>query len=395
MPAYGALYDKNGFNPNELKSFSDVRQLPVIDKPFVKKHYSDLVDVSLADRSVVRYTGGSTGTPMKFLLDKEKIFFEKAFFYYIWKKHGYEIGDKCLFVKGENIKGSSGRLAVRDGIYNYLKLDSNYLNESSNLPDYDRAIKKFKPRKVFGYPSAIYQLALLYSRSCVKPPEFDLIMLASENTYPDQIAFIKSIFSCDSVFFHYGHSEYAVLATKYHDNDCLGFNPFYGHAEIIKPDGQLAEAGESGEIIATSYSKSMPLIRYRTNDFAVVSGYQSNDYMRSYLAVDKIEGRLQEYIVTEDQRLVSICTMGAAHFEELGPVLDSQYFQDEPGRLVFKVCCPEDEYTSTLEKNIKRAIERKLENKVKVYVKNVPDIRRTSTGKKIMIEQKLDINQYL
>ncbi|OIN07913.1 hypothetical protein BFR47_16270 [Oceanisphaera psychrotolerans] len=332
---------------------------------------------------------------MKFLLDKEKIFFEKAFFYYIWKKHGYEIGDKCLFVKGENIKGSSGRLAVRDGIYNYLKLDSNYLNESSNLPDYDRAIKKFKPRKVFGYPSAIYQLALLYSRSCVKPPEFDLIMLASENTYPDQIAFIKSIFSCDSVFFHYGHSEYAVLATKYHDNDCLGFNPFYGHAEIIKPDGQLAEAGESGEIIATSYSKSMPLIRYRTNDFAVVSGYQSNDYMRSYLAVDKIEGRLQEYIVTEDQRLVSICTMGAAHFEELGPVLDSQYFQDEPGRLVFKVCCPEDEYTSTLEKNIKRAIERKLENKVKVYVKNVPDIRRTSTGKKIMIEQKLDINQYL
>ncbi len=395
VPGYKALYDASNINPNDLMRLADLHHLPTIDKTFVKNNYNKLIDATLANRAVVRYTGGSTGTPMKFLLDKEKILFEKAFFYYIWKKHGYDIGEKCLFVKGENIKESTGRLAIRDGIYNYLKLDSNYLNELANLAEYDRAIKKFNPKKAFGYPSAIYQLALLYSKSYLKPPEFDLIMLASENTYPDQLDFIREVFSCQHVFFHYGHSEYAVLATKYHANNHLGFNPFYGAAEIIKTDGQPAKSDENGEIVATSYSRSMPLIRYRTNDFAIASDYQSDDYMRSYLAVKQIEGRLQEYIITKDGRMVSICTMGAAHFEELGPVLDSQYFQESPGELVFKVCCPAEEFTATLKENIKHAIERKLENKVAVSVEIAPEIKRTAAGKKMMIDQKLDINKYL
>lgn len=395
VPAYRSLYNDSTVNPHDLSRLSDLSSLPTIDKSFVKKNYDSLKDLSLLSRSVVRYTGGSTGTPMKFLLDKEKIFYEKAFFYHIWQKHGYEIGERCLFVKGENIKEQTGKLSIRDGVFNYLKIDSNYLNELDNLAEYDRAIKKFNPRKAFGYPSAIYQLALMYSRSYLEPPSFDLVMLASENTYPDQIDFIKKVFSCPSVFFHYGHSEYAVLATKYHDNDHLGFNPFYGSAEIIKPDGNPAKEGELGEIVATSYSRSMPFIRYRTNDFAISSDYRSDDYMRSHLAVERIEGRLQEYIVTKDSRLVSICTMGAAHFEELGPVLDSQYYQDEPGILIFKVHCESADFTLTLKNNIKQAIERKLEYKVTVFVELVPQIERTAVGKKIMIDQKLDINKYL
>lgn len=393
--AYKNLYDLHKISPTDINTFKDIKNLPAIDKTFVKKNYNELINRSIKkNKSVVRYTGGSTGTPMKFLLDKDKIFAEKAFFYYFWKKHGYSIGEKCLFIKGENIKGATGSLTSRDGIYNYLKLDSNYLNDSKNLTEYDRAIKSFSPKKAFGYPSAIYQLALLYSRSSLRPPAFELIMLASENTYPDQIEFIKRIFSCQKVFIHYGHSEYAALAVKYHNNDQLGFIPFYGFTEIIDK-GADAAPGKTGEIVVTSYSRSMPLIRYKTNDFAVASNYKSSDYMRSYLSVESIEGRLQEYIVTSDNRLVSICTMGAAHFEELGPVLDSQYHQEKPGEIIFRICCPEDQYSSQLKTNIKLAIEKKLESKVSVRVERVPEITRTTAGKKMMIEQKLDIQAFI
>jgi phenylacetate-CoA ligase len=393
--AYKNLYDLHHISPTDISSLKDIKELPTIDKSFVKSNYNELINKSLKNNeSVARYTGGSTGTPMKFLLDKEKILMEKAFFYYFWKKHGYSIGEKCLFIKGENIKWTTGSLTSRDGIYNYLKLDSNYLNDSENLREYDQAIKRFSPKKAFGYPSAIYQLALLYSKSSLRPPEFELIMLASENTYPDQVEFIKNTFSCPKVFFHYGHSEYAALAVKYHENDQLGFIPFYGFTEVINK-GKDTEPGKTGEIVSTSYSRSMPLIRYKTNDFAIVSDYKSSDHMRSCLSVESIEGRLQEYIVTSDNRLVSICTMGAAHFEELGPVLDSQYYQEKPGELIFRICCPENQCSPELKANIKFAIEKKLENKASVYVEHVPAITRTAAGKKMMIEQKLDIQAFI
>lgn len=392
--AYKELYRSQDVHPSDINQFSDLKNIPAIDKIFVKNNYNELVNKA-ALRSVVRYTGGSTGTPMKFLLDKSKIFQEKAFFYYIWKKHGFKIGQKCLVVKGENISEIYGTLTARDGLNNYLKLDSNYLNDLSKFREFHDAIVRFSPRYAFGFPSALYQLALLYTRSGQPAPRFDLIMLASENTYVDQIDFIKGVFSCPNVFFHYGHSEYAAFAVKYHQSDHLGFVPFYGYSEVVKDDGTNALPGQRGEIISTSYSVSMPLIRYRTQDFAVRSDYHSDDYMRSYLSVEYIDGRLQEYIVTEDLRLVSICTMGAAHFEELGPVIDSQYYQDEPGKLVFRVCCPPEDYSMTLEKRIKVAIERKLENKVSVSVALVREIPRTLSGKKIMIDQRLNIKEFI
>lgn len=395
-PAYRDLYRLSRIDPRDITSPQDLSKIPTIDKLFVKSNYERLINPCVSTRStVVRHTGGSTGTPMKFLLDREKIFAEKAFFYYSWEKHGYQIGEKCLFVKGDNVKARKGQFFAIDGVYNYLKIDSNYLNDQRNFVEYDRAIRRFSPRKAFGYPSAIYQLALMYSKAPAKPPTFDLIMLASENTYPDQIAFIKTIFSCPNVFFHYGHSEYASLAVRYHDNDKLGFVPTYGHTEIVDTAGKPVTQGNQGEIVATGYSRAMPLIRYRTNDFATLSGYRSSDYMKSYLAVDRIEGRLQEFIVTSDLRLVSICTMGAAHFAELGPVTDSQYAQEEPGKIVFRITCSVADYSEALRRQIRDAIEEKLEHKVTVHVERVSEIHRTPTGKKLMIEQKLDINRYI
>ena len=82
--AYRELYRSNSIYPSDIGKLADIKNLPKIDKIFVKENFGRLINKS-SGRSVVRYTGGSTGTPMKFLLDKQKIFQEKAFFYYFWK----------------------------------------------------------------------------------------------------------------------------------------------------------------------------------------------------------------------------------------------------------------------------------------------------------------------
>ncbi len=397
VPAYKELYTKNGIHHSDITSIQDLKHLPIIDKNFCKQNAEKLINSQVPSHSrVVRNTGGSTGAPMRFLLDKSKIFKEKAFFYYIYEKYGYIVGEKCVLLKGDNIFDEDGDVGRYDPGFNYLRLDSNYLNKAEFLARYDERIRKFGAKFLLGYPSSIYQLALLYLANGVEAPKFNFIMFASENTYQQQLKIIQQVFRCDKLFYHYGHSEYAAIAFKFNDYDGLGFVPYYGFTELIGDDpSRELKPGDTGEIVVTGFSFAQPFIRYRTNDYAVLSDYQSSDFMRTYYPVERIEGRLQEFIVTRDKRLVSICTMGAAHFSELESVMDTQYVQEQEGELFFDVVCDDATFTPELVRSIQTAITKKLDNMAQVTVRKVDEIPRSSIGKKSMISQKLDISKYL
>jgi len=90
---------------------------------------------------------------------------------------------------------------------------------------------------------------------------------------------------------HYGHIESCAFfsncekSTLYHDQ------MEYGYTEFRKRDGTPAEEGESGEIIATGFdNRTMPLIRFRTRDWAE-RGVGKCDCGRNYPLVKRIEGR--------------------------------------------------------------------------------------------------------
>lgn len=397
--ALSRLWNNNDFHPGDFSSLKDIVNIPTTDKQFVKAAADSILNAKFPKNKLTyRYTGGSTGSPMKFALEQRQIYEEKAYFYYIWEKYGYRIGDKCVMLKGDKLANANGRCLHKvDGIFNYLKLDSDYLVSEGHIDTYDQAIRKFGANFLFGFPSSIYLLASLYVRTGRKPPVFDTIFLASENTYPDQIDFIKNVFSAKDVFYHYGHSEYATLAFKYRENDQLGFVPFYGIAELLDEKGKvITESGKLGEVTVTGFSHAQPFIRYKTNDYAVSSDFISTDYMKNYSSVERIEGRMQEFIVTKDKRLVSICTMGAAHFDDMNSLVDTQYEQSEEGRIIFSVVTSDHkELSNNLVKLLKGRIEDKLEGTVDVEIKQVDGINRTGLGKKSMIRQSLNIKEYM
>ncbi|MEY8215991.1 MAG: hypothetical protein RPR97_16080, partial [Colwellia sp.] len=202
---------KSGFHPKDFTRLSHINDIPLYDKQFVKQASDGMFNSNFPKpKATYRFTGGSTGAPMKFALEQRQIYEEKAYFYYIWEKYGYRIGDKCVLLKGDKLASEGGHcLHEKDGIFNYLKLDSDYLVSEKHINIYDAAIRKYGAKFLFGFPSSVYLLASLYERTNRKAPQFDVIFLASENTYPDQINFIKEVFGAKDVFYHYGHSEYA------------------------------------------------------------------------------------------------------------------------------------------------------------------------------------------
>src|SRR5690606_24049033 len=113
------------------------------------------------------------------------------------------------------------------------------------------------------------------------------------------------------VYSWYGHSERVVLAGECESSSSYHHFPDYGILEIIDDQGRLCtKEGERGEIVGTGLlNYCMPLIRYRTGDYAT--------RLESYCACERhwnrfcdVEGhRKQEMIVTRNGGRVSLAAL--------------------------------------------------------------------------------------
>jgi phenylacetate-CoA ligase len=203
----------------------------------------------------------------------------------------------------------------------------------------------------------------------------------------------REVFGCPIVS-HYGHSERVLMAASMPDDDRYFFWPQYGWFELLDAqDRPVTQPGKLGFVVGTSFdNKVMPFVRYRTGDLAVLSD-RGHPLLPGFPAVERIAGRLQEFVVCHDQRLVSITTLGVAHFPELASVEAIQYEQEQPGKVVLKVV-GETPLASEELHRIATAVEHKTQGGCDVKVIQVDGIARTPRGKARMLVQHLDIRRY-
>jgi phenylacetate-CoA ligase len=375
-------------------------QLPLISKNDIKADLSRYLSAAMSESARHKtFTGGSTANPMMFYLQKgvsrSK---EYAFMENFHARVGMTNQHSVLTLRGRTVPtamaGKQQRLWMFEPIKKQLILSSDHL-EPSYMPQYEEALRGFCPPYIQAFPSALYPLAKWLADHPL--PEFTQgvrgIMLFSENVYDFQMRLFRQVFDCP-VMKHYGHSERGLMAATLPDDERYHFWPQYGHFELVDGRGQtITQAGELGEIVGTSFdNRVMPFVRYRTGDMAMLSA--SPSAIPGYPVVERIEGRLQEFIVTRDRRLISICTLGAAHFDELAAVDAIQYEQHEPGQFVLKVVSA-NRITDAIRQSIAAAVEEKTQHGCTAKVVQVETIPRTSRGKHQMLLQHLDLSGYL
>ena len=111
--------------------------------------------------------------------------------------------------------------------------------------------------------------------------------------------------------------------------------------------------------------------------------------------VNSIEGRLQEFIVTRDKRLVSLCSIGGAHLKSISNALETQYIQKEPGHITLNIV--ENKNNPFIESDIleiKKELDKKFEYTVNTSIKFVDKILKLPSNKQAMIDQSLNIDDY-
>jgi phenylacetate-CoA ligase len=133
-------------------------------------------------------------------------------------------------------------------------------------------------------------------------------------------------------------------------------------------------------------------VRYRTGDLAMWSA-KGHPSLPGYPVCERIEGRLQEFLVCRDERLVSITTLGVGHFPELSAVEAIQYEQSRPGEVVLKVVARPRLGAAQVE-HIANAVHRKTQGGCDVKIEHVEHIARTTRGKFRLLVQNIDIKRY-
>jgi phenylacetate-CoA ligase len=381
-------------DPREL-----LAQLPVTDKLDIKRHPERYVSRALPEGARMEmFTGGSTRNPMRFFLQKHvsrpK---EYAFVQDFRERLGVHADDRVLALRGRTVPSAGlpgGSLWMLEPIKRQLILSSDHL-ERRFMPAYAAALAQYRPAYIEAFPSALYPLARWLAAHPL--PEFTAnlkgVMLYSENVYGFQLDKFREVFGCPIVS-HYGHSERVLMAASMPDDDRYFFWPQYGHFELLDADNRpITQPGKLGFIVGTGFDNQvMPFVRYRTGDLAMLSD-RGHPLLPGFPACERIVGRLQEFLVCRDHRLVSITTLGVAHFPELADVEAIQYEQERPGHVVLKIVSPVPLDAHATER-LAAAVGRKTQGGCDVQVVRVESIARTPRGKARMLVQHLDIHRY-
>jgi len=377
IPYYKKIFQEYGVSASSFKDLKDIEKFPYLTKDDIKQNLQDMY-VDIIEKPTPYFTGGSTSSPTKYYLplhtSRAK---EKAYNNFIFSKIGYKYRDRTVLLKGRDVANIDKKIFWEyEPVDNYLVVSNSYLNSEYFMLIYNK-ISSFKPKFFFGYPSAVIEFIKVAKKLNVIIPNIKGVILASEMIFEDELKLIKDYFDCD-IIIHYGHTERAVIA--YNKNNVgYKFLNSYGLSRIV-----------DNEIVVTGFDNFvMPFINYKTNDYTSdeVKFLPGTDV--SYWA-NNIEGRLQEYLVTKDKRLISICVMGAGHYSSLSTVDAIQYKQDKIGVVTLLV-----ESKKRIDKeSIKEQLESFCKKAIKFQIKQVDYIPKSSRGKRIMCKQSLNIQKF-
>ena len=364
---YKHVFDEINLNPYNFNDINDMKKIPVIDKNFVLENFDEIISKEDIDHYVA-YTGGSTGKPLKILLDTDSIYKEKAYVYNYWSKYGYDYKkSKMITLRGLEFKG---KIYKYNPIDNQIILNPFMLNDST-IDEYINIINKFKPEFIHGYASAIYNLCRIIDKKNIKiNVKLKGICFVSENVDLHEKQYIENILGCKSNIF-YGHSERAVFGELF--NDSYEFNKLYTHVELIPTEEEdIYRIAVTGLI-----NKKMILINYMPDDIVQLK----NGKLMIYGHWDK------ELLIGKNNERISMASINF-HNKVFDKIKMYQFEQFRIGTVNLNIV--EDmELTEDDKNQIINIINNKLKNILDVQIKIVKEIPLTKRGKYNKIVQHL------
>lgn len=369
---YHNLFDSLVIKPEEIRTASDLQQIPVITKSIANAHHDELVPDNL---NTLRYregrSGGTTGEPFPFLCDENVWGYITAAKIFYWSKTSYRYGDAFVALGSNSLflhKQSLPR-RIYDRIRNEHGLNSTNLTEE-RCANYVAYMLKHRIRFLYGYAAAIYILTQYVSNHNIDLTQIEAVFPTSENLTDENRSLIEQTYHC-KVVDGYGARDAGITAyeTAYH-HYCVGYNTI---AEIINPI-----ASNTGTLLSTNFlNYSFPLIRYQFGDEVEIAPGGSDDYNGQVFT--KILGRTADVLRLENGRVLT--ATGIPMILRNYDIIAFTITKNAPLDVTLKIQVNTQRYTQEQEQRIFNTLQHYVGNDCHLSIEHIEKFEPQANGK--------------
>lgn len=380
-----------------------LRSLPLLERADVTNHLRELTWHDCPGGPPQPYnTGGSTGSPLKFYIDRCR---QAADWAARWRTRSWwniHPGDREIMLwAGPLNRTRHDRLRnLRDHMLNQFILDAfNMSDETMNA--YATRIREFRPRLLYGYASSLALLArhMLGKGDVLTPDESPrVIFVTGETVVPQDSGDIQNAFGCPVVV-EYGARDCGLMACGCPAGR-LHVNEENIIVEVLDSQGQPVGPGEVGEVVITSLeSFATPMIRYRVGDIAVLPAdvdeqpHRRCTCGRASLQLAEVRGRVTDQIVCRSghgvRRMHALSLIYV--LREAEGMRQFRIVQTSVNRLDIEVVT-DQRFTPEVERSVVEGLRRRMAGDTEIRIVRCNNIAPTASGKHACVVSQVELN---
>lgn len=381
VPAYASLaaeWDRGDTAPERF-----LQRIPVLDKTHFRLHADDyLAKGTPLSKLIGNRTGGSTGEPTRFYLDRPSVERYEAARFLGLSWHGIRIGDPCVMIWGSPLELNQQQERKYRWKERWLKnrlLLSAYELDERRLEKQLTLIRRFRPSYLYGYASALHTLAeMMLKRGWTIEIPLRGVVSTAESLHEHQRQKIAAAFQAP-VINEYGARDGGIIAYQCPEGRMHAFTENC-YLEVVDPITKLPlYPGESGALLVTDlHNTVMPRLRYQLGDVAALSGEACSCGI-GYPLLAAIDGREDDMFVSLSGQYVH-----GHYFNHIVRNMESfrtfQIIQHQPHSLSLKLVKEPGRFRRSDEDRLLAGIRTAL-GEVSVQVAYVDHIPPASSGK--------------
>ena len=302
---YKDQFDNCKLDIKDKISLEELCKLPILTRESVRNNYDSIQSNKLGSyKHLRRTTGGTTGTPLKYLYDKDSWSLGWALKMRDWNYGGYKIGDKMAMLAGASLVPNQKKNFKRN-IWNNLNGFTPFSTthfDKEILKNYYNIIKREKISFIRGYPSSLLGFAEFLRENKLNI-SFMAAFTTAEVLQNEHREYIENAFGC-KIIDQYGAADACAHASEcnHHSGFHVSFEPSI--CEIINVQENF-DGKKIGELVYTSLTNyAMPMFRYSPGDMAEIQETPCS-CGRKTLMVKKIIGRTTERILFSNGRVLA------------------------------------------------------------------------------------------
>ena len=273
VPMYKKKFDDAGFDPDKIRTLSDIKYMPFTTKADFRDNYPfGMFAVPMKKVTRIHASSGTTGKPTVVGYTKNDLDMWSDCMARLVTAAGASDDDIVQISFGYGL--FTGALGLHYGLE---KIGATVIPCSSgNTEKQVMLMKDFGTTALVATPSYALRIGEVAREMGVKGDELKLRLglFGSEGCTPEmrsQIEDYLHILATDN----YGMSELIGpgVSGECHLRQGLHFNEDHFLPEIISPDTcEVLGEGEEGELVITTLSKeALPVLRYRTKDITAIT----------------------------------------------------------------------------------------------------------------------------